>query len=109
MGAPQCAHALPLRATPPACSCPLAHGLVRGPGALRPCMSSSRGPFPCVLQAGYDNLVWDLCQPRYGDTKDPAAQAASSLLSYLTNEYNLVPSKRSKAPIKAPAQGTKDK
>ncbi|PRW39379.1 phospholipase A1 [Chlorella sorokiniana] len=62
-----------------------------------------------LVQAGYDNLVWDNCQQRYGDTKDPAAQAATSLLSYLTNEYSTVPNRCSPKPVVAPAQGTADK
>lgn len=54
----------------------------------------SQCPMPCPplpLQATYDNLDWDLCSSRYGNTKDPPETAATELLDYLTSEYNIAP------------------
>ncbi len=65
--------------------------------------------FTLSQQAAYDNLVWNECAPRYGDTKDPAGQAATGLLSYLDKNYNLLPRKYLPNGTALPSEGTKDK
>lgn len=66
---------------------------------------------PAPSQAAYDNLVWDLCSPRYGNTKDPAEEAATHLLDYLTYDYSLAPTRFMAGLDASPTdkQGTKDK
>ena len=65
--------------------------------------------FTLSQQAAYDNLVWDECAAGYGDTKDPADQAATGLLSYLDKNYNLLPRKYLPNGTALPSEGTKDK